>query len=98
MSFTKVSELLLDFAKRSGDPDPMEAAYVIESVQNEIEEVYGMKAIGHVRAKSFRDGLLTIHVSSSVWADYARMYERKFKFHMSQVLKNVRIVKVRYEV
>jgi hypothetical protein len=98
MSFTKVSDLLSNVAARSGDPIAMEAARVVEMVQKNIGEILGEKAIGNVRAKSFKDGVLTLAVSSSVWAHETRMKERKLVYCLHEILDKGTIKKVRYWV
>lgn len=96
MSFVKVADLLSHVAERSGDPIALEAARVVEVVQKEIGKILGEKAVGNVRAKSFKDGVLTLSVSSSVWGHEVRMRERKLVFCLHEVLGKGVIKKVRY--
>ncbi len=96
MSFVKVSDLLSAVAERSGDPAAMDAARVVEVVQKEIGKILGEKAVGNVRAKSFKDGVLTLAVASSVWGHEVRMKERKLVFCLHEILGKGVIKKVRY--
>ncbi|MDQ3098339.1 MAG: DUF721 domain-containing protein [bacterium] len=98
MSFTKVSDLLSNVAARSGDPIALEAARVVEVVQKNIGNILGEKAIGNVRVKNFKDGVLTLSVVSSVWAHEVRMKERKLVFNLHEILQKGTIKKVRYWV
>ncbi len=96
MSFTKVSDLLSNVAERSGDPIALEAARVVEVVQKNIGTILGEKAVGNVRAKSFKDGVLTLAVSSSVWGHEVHMKERKLVFCLHEILGKGVIKKIRY--
>ncbi len=98
MSFTKVCDVLSDVATRSGDPIALDAARVVEIAKRELSGILGEKSVESVKVKSYKDGVLTLAVTSSVWAHEVRMMERRLISKLNEILLTEMIKKVRYWV
>lgn len=94
MPFVKIGSILPSVGNRTDDPSAFNGMYVVETIQREIGLWLGEKAIGNVRAKSFKDGVLVLSVSSSVWASFIHSRNRFLLYKCNEILKTVRVRKI----
>jgi hypothetical protein len=97
MTFVKVSDLISSVTKRSGDPRSAEAAYIIQIASQKIPILFGEKSNGHVSVKSYKDGVLVLTVTSSVWSSYVHARQTEIlrlmkEFLQRDVVKRIRCI------
>lgn len=98
MSFAKVSSVLSNIADMSGDPAAFEAAYIVERARTEIPKILGKNIDGNVGVLYFKSGVLTLSVSSSVWAHNLRMRERGIIVKLNELFEKRVVKKIVYRV